>query len=190
MGRALGAALSTIDFAPFHRAKRDVARSRKTWEASCSTEPYDVLSGRAGGAAHQNGPSEKENSLISMDVISAIQRQQSFPFQVSLQGAVVLYKNDGSYMYACMSYHLALPNFIIGAAGFCISPVLYADTVPFRMVECSLCRLRTDTAVTWAWTGIAVTVPGQSLPGAGRVPLQGFPVPDEAPSSQLPGAHL
>lgn len=88
MQRAFGDAILAVDFAPFHRTSRSaLARTRELWALSCGAEPYDMMDAQGSALQHSSSlehtaSSQPAGSLMSIDVEAAIQRQQSFPFQV------------------------------------------------------------------------------------------------------------
>ena len=81
MDRALGDAIIKINFTPFHRDKHDTKRTKKVWARCCGMEPYDVEEAQRTQTMSSAGNGHQD-SLFSFDMMAAIQRQQSFPFQV------------------------------------------------------------------------------------------------------------
>lgn len=78
----LGAFINKVDFAPFHRSRKHAAKTRKAWaHAFQDTEPYEFE--RQHAKSHsQAGQNGQQDQLFSFDMLAAIRRQQSFPFQV------------------------------------------------------------------------------------------------------------
>lgn len=81
MGKALGSCQDNINFAPFHRCKKNAKASQKLWSLHCGAEGYELS---YSAARSKTAGSDDTTSLFSFDIVAAIQRQQSFPFQASL----------------------------------------------------------------------------------------------------------
>lgn len=79
MAKILGTDVAKIDFAPFHRKQSFMRKTRSIWNKAYR-EPYSLQLGPGlEPSSFDAGPKAK---LFGLDMIAAIQRQQSFPHQV------------------------------------------------------------------------------------------------------------